>query len=118
MLQAQQSSWQSGCDAWGRGSRDKLRGRPGGGLPLAAKAEATAIAPEPQFAYSGEYPLARFLYLSVNYKPGSTLDPLRREFLRYVLSGSGQADVKKDGYLPVTAPIAKRALESVGITAQ
>jgi len=25
--------------------------------------------------------------------------------------------VKKDGYLPVTAPIAKRALESVGITA-
>jgi phosphate transport system substrate-binding protein len=87
-------------------------------VPLAAKAEAAAIAPEPQFAYSGEYPLARFLYLSVNYKPGSTLDPLRREFLRYVLSGSGQADVKKDGYLPVTAPIAKRALESVGITAQ
>ena len=27
----------------------------------------------------------------------------------------GCHDVKKDGYLPVTAPIAKRALESVGI---
>jgi len=85
-------------------------------VPLAGKAGAKAIMPEPEFAYSGEYPLARFLYLSVNYKPGSTLDPLRREFLRYVLSGSGQTDVKKDGYLPVTAPIAKRALDSVGIS--
>jgi hypothetical protein len=32
-----------------------------------------------------------------------------------VLSATGQADVKKDGYLPVTGPVAKRALESVGI---
>lgn len=73
------------------------------------------VKPEPQFAYSGEYPLARFLYLSVNYQPGSKLDPLRREFLRYVLSGDGQGDVKKDGYLPITPPIAKRGLASVGI---
>jgi hypothetical protein len=34
-----------------------------------------------------------------------------------VLSGTGQGDVKKDGYLPVTAAVAKRALSSVGITA-
>ena len=73
------------------------------------------VPPESKFAYSGEYPLSRFLYLSVNYQPGSSLDPLRREFLRYVLSAEGQADVKKDGYLPVTPPIAKRGLESVGI---
>ena len=84
-------------------------------IALAPKPGAPAIAPESQFAYSGEYPLARFLYLSVNAKPGTPLDPLRREFLRYVLSGSGQADVKKDGYLPITPPIAKRALESVGL---
>ncbi|NDC54842.1 MAG: PstS family phosphate ABC transporter substrate-binding protein [Planctomycetia bacterium] len=86
-------------------------------VPLAAKAGGPAIAAESDFAYSGEYPLARFLYLSVNYKPGSKLDPLRREFLRYVLSGSGQEDVTKDGYLPVTAPIARRGLESVGVEA-
>ena len=84
-------------------------------LPLAPKTGATAVEPEPANAYSGEYPLARFLYLSVNYKPGTQLDPLRREFLRYVLSASGQEDVTKDGYLPVTAPVAKRALDSVGI---
>jgi len=86
-------------------------------LPLAPKQSAPAIAPEPQFAYSGDYPLSRFLFLSVNHKPGTSLDPLRAEFIRYVLSGTGQEDVKKDGYLPVTAPIAKRALGSVGLTA-
>jgi hypothetical protein len=32
-----------------------------------------------------------------------------------VLSGEGQGDVKKDGYLPITPPIAKRGLASVGI---
>jgi hypothetical protein len=32
-----------------------------------------------------------------------------------MLSADGQADVKKDGYLPVTAAVAKRALESVGL---
>jgi len=85
-------------------------------VPL-AKAGGAAIPPEPQNAYSGDYPLSRFLFLSVNYKPGSALDPLRREFLRYVLSAEGQADVLKDGYLPVTGPIAKRALESVGLQA-
>ena len=84
-------------------------------VPLSAKTAAAFVAAEPKFAYSGEYPLSRFLYLGVNHKPGTPLDPLRREFLRYVLSGTGQGDVKKDGYLPVTAAVAKRALASVGI---
>ena len=85
-------------------------------VPLAPKPGSTAVPTEPKFAYSGEYPLSRFLYLSVNHKPGSKIDPLRGEFIRYVLSASGQADVLKDGYLPITGPIAKRGLESVGLT--
>jgi phosphate transport system substrate-binding protein len=84
-------------------------------LPLAPKTGEAAVPTEPEFAYSGDYPLARFLYLSVNHKPGSQLDPLRREFLRYVLSASGQADAKKDGYLPVTAEVAREALAKAGI---
>jgi len=68
-------------------------------------------------AYTGEYPLARFLYLTVNYKPGSDLDPLRREFVRYVFSHEGQLNVVKDGYYPVTAAIAREELEKVGIAA-
>ena len=86
-------------------------------VPLAAEPGAQPVAPKAAAAYSGDYPLARFLYLSVNHRPGSNLDPLRREFLRYVLSRDGQADVKKDGYLPVTAAVAAEALAGVGIAA-
>jgi phosphate transport system substrate-binding protein len=86
-------------------------------LPLAAKKGEPAVAPEPKAAYEGEYPLARFLWLSLGHKPGDQLDPLRREFLRYLLSADGQVDVLKDGYLPVTGQVATEALTKVGIAA-
>ncbi|MCC5849672.1 MAG: phosphate ABC transporter substrate-binding protein [Verrucomicrobia bacterium] len=70
---------------------------------------------EAEFAYSGEYPLARFLYVYVNHRPGTELDPLRREFIKYMFSKQGQMDVVRDGYLPVDANVARRALQSVGI---
>lgn len=85
-------------------------------VPLALDANAAFVDATPDTAYSGEYPLARFLYLYVNYRPGSQLDPLRREFIKYVYSNQGQRDVIKDGYLPVPATIARETLESVGIT--
>ncbi len=84
-------------------------------VPLSLEPGGEPVATEAENAYDGSYPLSRFLYLSVNHKPGSVLDPLRREFLRYVLSADGQADVKKDGYLPVTGTVAREALEGVGI---
>ena len=80
-----------------------------------AHAGVPAVEATPENAYGGEYPLARFLYVYVNYKPGSKLDPLRREFLRYVYSRQGQSDVIKDGYYPVTGDIAKNDLRSVGL---
>ena len=67
-------------------------------------------------AYTGEYPLARFLWMYVNAKPGKPLDPLRAEFIKLVFSSTGQAGVVEDGYFPITAEIAKRALDSVGLT--
>lgn len=84
-------------------------------VPLAVDETSPAVPPQPQFALTGEYPLARFLWIAVNYKPGSTLDPLRGEFIKYVYSAEGQLDVVKDGYYPVSAAIATKALESVGI---
>jgi len=69
----------------------------------------------PANAYTGEYPLARFLLLYVNHKPGSQMDPLRREFIRYIFSQQGQSDVVKDGYYPVTFEIARKALEPLGV---
>lgn len=50
---------------------------------------------------SGEYPLGRFLYLYINKKPNEDLDPLRKEFLKFILSKEGQQVVVKDGYLPL-----------------
>jgi len=85
-------------------------------VPLAASAGGAFVPATPENAYTGEYPMARFLYVYVNAKPGADLDPLRREFVRYIFSRQGQTDVVKDGYFPVTAAIAQQALESVGIT--
>lgn len=84
-------------------------------LPIASHTDSAAVEPTAANAYSGDYPLARFLYLSVNRKPSTPLDPLRREFLRYVLSASGQGDVKKDGYLPLPAAVVEQAAKDAGI---
>ncbi len=54
---------------------------------------------------SGTYPLGRYLYLYVNKKPNEALDPLRLEFLKYVLSMEGQQVVIKDGYMPLPATV-------------
>lgn len=84
-------------------------------VPLASDASEHAIPAEPKFAYTGEYPLARFLYLNVNYKPASRLEPLRAEFLRFLFSRDGQRSVVKDGYFPVPATMASSELAKVGL---
>lgn len=57
------------------------------------------------------YPLSRDVYYYVPRPPGKTMDPLVKEFLRYVLSREGQEAVQKDGkYLPLTAEIAREQL--------
>jgi phosphate transport system substrate-binding protein len=66
-------------------------------------------------AYSGSYPLARFLYIYVNRNPNQAMDPLRAEFVRYVFSKQGQEAVVKDGYFPVTAAIAGEDLQALGL---
>ena len=84
-------------------------------VPLAADAKSKAIEATPENAYKGEYTLSRFLLVYVNMKPGSELDPLRREFLRYVLSKEGQLDVVKDGYFPLTHKLAQAQLTKLGL---
>ena len=54
-------------------------------------------------ALSGKYPLSRFLYVYLNKDPKKPIDPLTREFLKFVLSKEGQEIVVKDGFLPLTA---------------
>ncbi len=83
-------------------------------LPLAS-GSGKPVPAETRYGYSGEYPMSRFLFVYMNYKPGSQLDPLQREFVKYVFSREGQEVVAKDGFLPVTAKIAGDALKLVGI---
>jgi phosphate transport system substrate-binding protein len=64
-------------------------------------------------ALSGDYPLARFLVVYVNKKPGQSLDKLTLEFLKFVLSKEGQAIVEKDGYFPMPAEVAAEVVESL-----
>ena len=68
---------------------------------------------DPDNAYTGTYPLARFLYVYVNKAPGKPLDPLTREFVKLILSKDGQEVVIKDGYFPIPASIAKEELGKV-----
>lgn len=84
-------------------------------VPLAPLEGAAHVPPEPKYALRGEYPLARSLWLYLNHEPGTALDPLRREFLKFIFSRQGQSEVIKDGYLPVTADIARTMLRSVGM---
>jgi phosphate transport system substrate-binding protein len=84
-------------------------------LALAPKKGEKAVEPSGENAYNGTYPLARYLYLAVNHKPGSNMDPLRREFIRFVYSKEGQELVAKEGSLPIDAKTAAKALKMLGI---
>ena len=64
-------------------------------------------------ALSGDYPLARFLLVYVNKKPGEALPSAALQFLTYVLSKEGQTVVEKDGYFPMPAELAKEVVESL-----
>ena len=82
-------------------------------VPLAEKAGGACVEASADNAYAGKYPLARFLYVYVNRAPGKALDPLMREFVRFVFSKEGQEAVIKDGYFPVPSSIAKDEIGKV-----
>ncbi len=70
---------------------------------------------EPSYdnALAGDYPMARFLNVYVNKKPGQPLDKLTLEFLKFVLSKDGQAIVEKDGYYPMPAALAEQVISAL-----
>jgi phosphate transport system substrate-binding protein len=82
-------------------------------VPLTEKDGGKCVEATADNAYSGSYPLARFLYVYVNKAPGKPLDPLTREFVKLVMSKQGQEVVIKDGYFPIPAAIAKDELNKV-----
>jgi phosphate transport system substrate-binding protein len=70
-------------------------------VPVAG-ADGVLTSPTEANLQSRRYPLIRPLYLVVAINGERLEDPLMRELLSYVLSRSGQEDVIKDGFLPLT----------------
>jgi phosphate transport system substrate-binding protein len=86
-------------------------------VPLSTEESPEPVSADAANAFNGTYPITRLLLVYMNYKPGAKLDPLRREFVRYMLSQQGQQAVIKDGYLPLPIALAKEVLIEVGIEA-
>ena len=82
-------------------------------VPLTEKDGGRCVEATADNAYSGSYPLARFLYVYVNKAPGKPLEPLTREFVKLIVAREGQEGVLKDGYFPIPATIAKEELSKI-----
>lgn len=81
-------------------------------LPIGLE-EGAAAEPTLDNCLSGDYPLARFLYVYVNKKPNQPLDKTTLEFIKYVLSRQGQTAVSRDGYYPVPEVVATEDINSL-----
>jgi phosphate transport system substrate-binding protein len=84
-------------------------------LPLSHKDGQPFVEADAQHAIDGTYPLARVLYFYVNKRPNQPLSPLEAEFVKLVLSRQGQEVVVKDGFVPMPAAMAAKALKDLGL---
>jgi len=88
-------------------------------VPLAESEFSPYVEPTAQNIVNRRYPLRRYLYIYVNQTPrkilkgAKPLPPVMREFLRYVFSQEGQAEVTKNGYSPVEDWIVEKALAKI-----
>jgi len=82
-------------------------------VPLSKKEGKPFVEATPDNAVSGEYPLSRFLYIYVNKHPNQPLSPLVKEFIKMVLSKTGQEVVIKDGYIPLPVKVVDKYLSKL-----
>lgn len=82
-------------------------------LSLSHKEGEPAHAANLENVLSGKYPLARFLYVYINKAPNKPLDPLVKEFCKFILSQEGQQVVVKDGYMPLPANVVQEELKKL-----
>jgi phosphate transport system substrate-binding protein len=80
-------------------------------VPLAKAEGQPFIAPSPENAANGTFPMARFLWVYVNKAPNKPLSPIDHEFMKMVLSKTGQQVVVKDGYVPLPASVAAKYMD-------
>lgn len=80
-------------------------------VPLAEKEGQPFIEPTIDTVYHHTYPLSRYVYIYVNRKPGTALEPKIKEFLKAVLSKQGQDVVAAEGvFMPLLPEVVKEEL--------
>lgn len=79
-------------------------------VPLAKKDGQPFVTAEASHALDGSYPLSRVLYMYINKHPNRPLDSIQLEFVKLILSKQGQETVVRDGYIPLPATMAAKAL--------
>jgi phosphate transport system substrate-binding protein len=82
-------------------------------VPIASKPGSECFDATEENVLSGDYPLSRFLVVYINKNPTQKMDPLRFEFIKFILSREGQEVNIKDGYYPVTSAIVEDELNKV-----
>jgi phosphate transport system substrate-binding protein len=83
-------------------------------LALAAGVGEPAYAPTPANLISQKYPLVRIIPAFIDRAPGRPVEPVVREFLRFVLSREGQqALIEETGYLPLGPDAIRAQLEKL-----
>ena len=93
-----------------RGERPNIRR-----LPVAAGNGSQYVEHTLDNVQNRTYPLYQEQYFYTTVRPGTTMDPCVKEFIRYVLSQEGQAEVMRDGkYLPLTAEVVQEQLKKLG----
>lgn len=83
-------------------------------LPIAAKDGGPYIEHTIENVQNRTYPLYNEAYFYTTVKPSTEMNPLVKEFIRFVLSQEGQMEVQRDGkYLPLTAEVVEEQLKKV-----
>jgi phosphate transport system substrate-binding protein len=85
-------------------------------VPLSSATGGQCFDTSAQSTLSGSYPIARYLFIYLNKKPGEGLDPLRREFVKFILSKDGQAIAEAGGFYSITSTMREEELRKLGIT--
>lgn len=83
-------------------------------IPLGQE-DGSYFEPNAENASTGDYPLARFLYVYVNKHPEDGLAPQSAEFLKMVLSRQGQEVNVRDGFIPLPEAVAAQERRKLGM---
>jgi len=83
-------------------------------LPVAATDNGPFVEHTLENVQNRTYPLYNQAYFYTNVKPGTEMNPLVKEFIRFVLSQEGQTEVMRDGkYLPLPAEVVREQLKKL-----